>query len=141
MLTRLLPFAVAVWALTGSSCGNAAGLYRVSGKVLYQGAPAVGATVTFVRKAVADLLKEPTPQGVVQKDGTFTLTGPTGQGALPGEYIVLVEWKEGAGKVRGRAPELSALDRLKKRYLNPAKPLLTVTVEPKSNTLPPFELK
>jgi hypothetical protein len=116
-------------------------LYPVNGKVLVNGEPAVGATVTFVRKGSPDPLKEPTPQGVVGEDGTFTLSGPGGDGALPGEYAVLVEWKEGAGTKRGRAPALNAPDRLKKKYLDPSKPLLTATVEAKSNTLPPFELK
>jgi hypothetical protein len=122
-------------------CGNSAGLYPVSGKVTYQGEPAVGATVMFVRKGAADPLKEVTPQGVVGEDGMFTLSGPRGNGAVPGEYAVLIEWKEGAGKTKGRAPALNAPDRLKKKYLDPQKPLLTVTVEAKSNSLPPFELK
>ena len=131
----------ALGALFLASCGNSKGLYPVRGKVLCNGEPAAGATVTFVRKGVADPLNEPTPQGVVAEDGTFTLAGPSGVGAAPGEYAVLIEWKEGAGAKRGRAPALNAPDRLKKRYLDPNKPLLTATVEPKSNTLPPFELK
>jgi hypothetical protein len=122
-------------------CGNSSGLYPVSGKVLSNGEPAVGATVTFVRKGSTDPLKEPTPQGIVGDDGSFTLSGPGGDGAPVGEYAVLVEWKEGAGSKRGRAPALSAPDRLKKKYLDPNKPLLTATVEAKSNTLSAFELK
>jgi hypothetical protein len=140
MPTRFLPFAVAACALACSSCGNSSGLYPVSGKVLVNGEPAVGATVTFVRKGSTDPLKEPTPQGMVGDDGTFTLRGPGGDGAPPGEYVVLVEWKEGAGSKHGRAPALSAPDRLKKKYLDPNKPLLTATVEAKTNNLPPFDL-
>jgi hypothetical protein len=109
--------------------------------VLVNGDPAVGATVTFVRKGAADPFKEPTPQGTVGEDGTFTLSGPGGDGAPPGEYVVLVEWKEGAGKVKGRSPALSAPDRLKKKYLDPNKPLLSATVEAKRNDLPPFDVK
>jgi hypothetical protein len=120
---------------------NSSGLYPVSGKVLVNGEPASGATVTFVRKGSADPLKEQTLQGTVGDDGNFTLSGPAGEGAPAGEYVVLVEWKEGAGKTKGRAPALSAPDRLKKKYLDPNKPLLTATVEAKSNTLSPFELK
>jgi len=130
----------ALGALLLASCGNSNGLYPVRGKVLCNGEPAVGATVTFVRKG-ADPLHEPTPQGVVGEDGAFTLAGPAGKGAAPGEYAVLVEWKEGAGAKRGRAPALSAPDRLKKRYLDPNRPLLSATVESKSNDLPPFDLK
>jgi hypothetical protein len=124
-----------------AGCGDSSGLYPVSGKVTYQGEPAVGATVTFVRNGAADPLKEAAPQGLVGEDGTFTLAGPRGNGAVPGEYVVLVEWKEGAGKTKGRAPALNAPDRLKKRYLDPTHPLLTATIEAKSNTLPPFEVK
>jgi hypothetical protein len=141
MRLRLLSFAIVLCALTCSSCSDSHGLYPVSGRVLYRGAPAVGATVTFVRLKVVDRLGELTPQGVVREDGTFTLAGPTGQGALPGEYAVLIEWKDGAGKARRRAPALNAPDRLKKRYLDAKKPLLTATVEAHANNLPPFELQ
>jgi hypothetical protein len=123
-----------------AGCGSSNGQFPVAGKVLYKGEPAVGATVTFLRKD-ADRQHESPAQGVVHEDGSFTLAGPTGLGALPGEYVVLVEWKEGAGKKKGRAPALSAPDRLKRRYLDPNKPLLTAKVEPAANQLPPFELQ
>jgi hypothetical protein len=142
MRGRLLSAAIiAAWVAACAGCGNSSGLYPVSGKVLVNGEPAVGATVTFVRKGSAEPFKEPTPQGVVGEDGTFTLSGPGGDGAPAGDYVVLVEWKEGAGAKRGRAPALSAPDRLKKKYLDPNKPQLTATVEAKSNNLPPFDLK
>jgi hypothetical protein len=128
------------WALACAGCGNSSGIYPVSGKVLYRGEPAAGATVTFVRKGVTDRSQEQTPQGVVRADGTFSLASPLGAGAPPGEYAVLVEWKVGAGKVKGRSPGLNAPDRLNRRYLDPARPLLTAAVEAKPNSLPPFEL-
>ncbi|HEV3081913.1 MAG TPA: carboxypeptidase-like regulatory domain-containing protein [Gemmataceae bacterium] len=138
MRSRLSFAAVmAVSLLMFAGCGGLNGRYPVSGKVVYNGEPAVGAMVIFVSKDAPSQ----THQGVVGEDGTFTLAGPAGDGALPGEYTVLVEWKEGAGKSRGRSPGLSAPDRLKKRYLDPKKPLLTATVEAKTNNLPPFELK
>jgi hypothetical protein len=136
----ILPPLAAACLLACVGCGGRAGLYPVSGKVLHKGQPAVGATVTFVRKGATDRLQESTPQGVVREDGTFTLSGPLGDGAAPGEYAVLVEWKEGAGKAKGRSPGLSAPDRLKRRYLDANRPLLTATVEAKSNALAPFEL-
>jgi hypothetical protein len=140
MNSRFVFVALSACLVPCAGCGSN-GLYPVTGQVLVNGEPAVGATVTFVRTGSADPLKDPTPQGVVGEDGTFTLSGPGGDGAPPGAYVVLVEWKEGAGTRRGRAPALSAPDRLKKRYLDPKKPLLTATVEAKSNALPPFELK
>jgi hypothetical protein len=135
-------FTAAIAALFAALAGcGSTGRHPVSGKVLYNGQPAVGASVTFVRKGAGAATDHEAAQGVVQDDGTFTLAGPTGKGAPPGEYIVLVEWKEGAGKVKGRSPGLNAPDRLKKRYLDPNKPLLTATVETKTTQLPPFELK
>ena len=139
MTMRLL--ILAAFTLACTSCSNSSGLYPVSGKVLFNGEPAVGATVTFIRKGSDDPMKEPVEQGVVGADGTFALSGPAGDGAPPGDYVVLVEWKEGAGKQAGRAPALNAPDRLQKRYLDPANPLLTATVEAKANVLSPFELK
>ena len=136
----MLPLA-ATWLLIGTGCGDSNGLYPVSGKLLYKGEPAIGATVTFVRKGGAGRMEEQTPQGVVQEDGSFTLAGPLGKGAQTGEYAVLVEWKQGAGKVKGRSPALNSPDRLKQRYLNPDKPLLTATVEAKANSLPTFEIQ
>jgi hypothetical protein len=133
-------FLLAACALATASCGGPGeGLYAVRGKVFYKGEPATGATVSFVRKA-GDRSHDPTPQGVVGEDGSFTLSGPTGEGAAAGEYAVLVEWKEGAGG-RGRAPALSAPDRLKGRYLNAAKPLLSAEVKAAANDLEPFELQ
>ena len=109
-------------------CGRStSSIYPVSGMVLYRGEPAVGATITFVRKGVTNRMKEQTPQGVVGDDGSFSLASPVGNGAEPGDYAVLVEWKDGAGKGKGRSPGLNAPDRLKKRYLDPNKPLLTAT--------------
>jgi hypothetical protein len=137
MTARLI---VSALLLTCLGCGNTGGQFPVTGKVLYKGEPAVGATVTFLRKE-ADRRKESPVQGVVGEDGSFTLAGPGGSGALPGEYVVLVEWKTGAGKMKGRAPALTAPDRFKGRYFNPNNPVLTAKVEPRTNELPPFELQ
>jgi hypothetical protein len=141
MFARRFILGVAVAGVVlGAGC-DSRGLYAVTGKVLHNGQPAVGATVTFVRKDAANRLDEQAPQGVVQEDGSFTLAGPSGKGVAPGEYAVLVEWKEGAGSARGRAPALNAPDRFQRRYLDPARPLLTATVEAKTNRLPPFDVK
>jgi hypothetical protein len=138
-----LHFAVAVAGgiLACAGCGNPNGAYPVSGKVLYQGEPAKGAVVYFHRKNVTDPLQEHTPQGIVQEDGTFTLASPVGKGALPGEYVVLIEWKEGAGKVRARSPALAAPDRFRGRYMNLNNPRFQAEVKAEKNRLPPFELR
>jgi hypothetical protein len=98
MFRKLILFLITTAALACAACGEVNGLYPVQGKVLCEGKPATGATVYFHRKGDADSLKHSAPQGVVGDDGTFTLSGPQGQGALPGEYVVLVEWKQGAAR-------------------------------------------
>jgi hypothetical protein len=138
LLILTVVMGASVMAVAG--CGSG-GRYPVYGKVLYNGEPAVGANVTFVRTGAVAGSDIQAAQGTVQEDGTFVIAGSAGAGAIPGDYTVLVEWKEGAGKVKGRSPALSAPDRLKNRYMNPNKPLLTATVEAKSNHLPTFELK
>jgi hypothetical protein len=141
-MTKLTRLSVTTaFALTCIGCSEANGLYPVFGKVLYKGAPAVGATVYFHRKAATDGLAEQRLQGVVADDGSFTLASPVGTGAKPGEYVVLVEWKEGAGRRKGRSPALNAPDRLKHRYLDPKKPLLQAEIKPAANHLPPFEIQ
>jgi hypothetical protein len=141
MRTRLFfTIAAAGWAIACSSCGSSDGTYSVSGKVLYKGEPAKGAFVYFHRKGATDRLHEHIPQGIVGEDGAFTLASPNGAGALPGEYAVLIEWKEGAGKVRGRSPGLNAPDRFRGRYMNLNSPAFQVEVKQEKNRLPPFEL-
>jgi hypothetical protein len=133
--------ALAGGILASAGCGSRNGIYPVSGKVLYQGEPAVGAFVYFHRKGDGDRLREHIPQGIVGEDGSFTLASPAGQGALPGDYAVLIEWKEGAGTLRGRGPGLDARDRFHGRYMNVQKPQLMAEVKAERNRLEPFELR
>jgi hypothetical protein len=76
-----------------AGCGNDDGLgkkYSVSGKVTYKGQPVTKAKISFVpvgkdgRGAYGDV-----------ENGSFSLsTMAPGDGALPGEYIVLVDTRE-----------------------------------------------
>lgn len=126
----------AVLALSCVSCGN--GLYPVSGKVMYKGQPAAGAAVFFLRQG-ADPMNEPMIMGCVQKDGCFTLVcGSQGSGAPPGEYEVLIEWKDRANRGKGGARSLP--DKLRGRYADRLHPVLHASIKPKPNNLPPFEL-
>src|SRR5260370_39033126 len=125
-------------ALAGASCGNPHNLYRVSGKVTYRGAPAVGATVFFYRQG-GDRQNEHTVMVIVGQDGSFTVVcGPLGQGAPPGEYDVLIAWKRVSHQAKGQ-PQKGA-DRLKSRYADPKHPRLHAVVKAQRNDLPPFEL-
>ncbi|HZY83325.1 MAG TPA: hypothetical protein VFE78_00730 [Gemmataceae bacterium] len=135
--------AAAALALACCSCGN--GLSPVSGTLTYRGAPAAGATVHF-RRTGADPLNEQSVMGIVQADGTFTLVcGAQGPGAPPGEYEVLIEWRQGpspAGAARhGRGdPRRNPADRLKGRYADPKRPRFHAVIRAGANHLPPFEL-
>ena len=154
MLTRLvLVVLAAAWALPLAGCGNSAGVYPVSGKVLYKGEPAAGAVVYFQKQGELAPAHDLVPFGIVQNDGQFSLVSEgLGDGALPGTYSVLVEWTDktengvvpvkgsGASKLVKRVRLHAGPDRLKGRYFNNKKPLLTAEVKPGPNQLEPFEL-
>ena len=150
---------VPVLALSGlivacPGCGESNGLCPVSGRVSYKGEPAAGAVVSFIPRAGTDP-GAPVARGEVGDDGSFRLeSGDLGPGAAPGQYAVLVEWRQGpprthrldaaksVGKAaaRDRKPLLLADDRLKGRYVDVAHPRLSAEVKAGRNTLPPFEL-
>ena len=124
--------------LTGAGC-NRNSIYPVSGKVTYKGSPAAGATLFFYRQGVEPSNESTVILGVVQEDGSFELNcGSLGKGAPPGQYDVVVEWKQASGQNKGRPRH--GPDPLKGRYADPKHPLLHATVEAKPNVLPPFEL-
>ncbi len=140
-------------AIVAGGCGGPAGLVPVSGKVLYRGDPAAGAVVYFHRQVEPGSSSTPSPYGIVEDDGSYSLeTEGLGRGARPGAYTVLVEWRDkgdGVTAVKGRgnvklvkrSRVRSGPDRLQGRYFDIAKPLLHADVAEGSNTLPPFELK
>jgi hypothetical protein len=137
-MTKRWVATVAVMALVCASCGHSTKLYPVSGKVLYKGSPAAGATV-FLQRRGANPLHEQTIMGIVREDGSFTLVcGPQGPGAPPGDYDVLIEWKPRSGGAKGLAHQTP--DRLKGRYADPKHPLLQAVIRTEPNHLPPFEL-
>jgi len=127
----------AALVLACASC-NMNNTYPVSGKVTYHGSPASGAAVYFVRQG-GDASNDPAIMGIVQEDGSFELVcGPSGKGAPPGDYDVLIGWKRVRRPGPGRPQHVP--DRLNGRYADPTHPLLHATVEAKANYLPPFEL-
>jgi hypothetical protein len=77
--------------------------------------------------------------GIVEEDGAFTVVcGDLGKGAPPGEYDVLIHWRESSRQGKGLGEK--AHDRLHGRYADPARPLLQAVVKAETNHLPPFEL-
>lgn len=149
-----MTLAACVLAAALAGCGESNGLYPVYGQLKYKGEPASGATVYFHRQGPGTPSGE-VARGVVQTDGSFWLdTGDLGNGAAPGQYAVLVEWREGplrthrldtarsVGKAaaRGSKPLLIADDKLKGRYFDVIHPRLTAEVKAEKNNLPPIEL-
>jgi hypothetical protein len=136
MPKRFCIYAVGL-ALACTSCGDS-GLYPVRGHVTYKGTPAAGAAVHFYR-AGANSINEQSIMGIVAQDGSFELVcGHLGKGAPPGEYDVLIEWRQGPNEAKGLAHKVP--DKFKGRYANPKRPLLHAVVKPESNSLPTIEL-
>ena len=132
--------AITSLALICSGCSGSNGYYPVAGKIFHKGEPARGATIYFYPEGEMDRLHEHVPQGIVGDDGTFTLASPAGEGARPGSYAVLIEWKKEAGQLRGRGPGLDSPDRFRGRFMDPKHPVFRAEVKPEKNQLPPFEL-
>jgi hypothetical protein len=123
-------------ALACVSCNKT--IYPVSGKVTYNGSPASGAAVFFFLQG-SDSVNEPAIMGIVQEDGSFELVcGSLGKGAPPGDYDVLIEWKQVSGQ--GQVRPQHGPDKLKGRYADRKRPLLHAKVEARATDLPPFEL-
>ncbi len=98
IMRSVLVLALAILPAVLAGCGNAAGRFPVSGKVTYQGEPAAGAVVYFHRQMEPGSPSESIMYGIVEDDGSFQLTSDDlGNGARPGSYIVLVEWRDGSG--------------------------------------------
>jgi hypothetical protein len=124
--------------LACGSCANQ-GLYPVSGTVMYDGSPAVGAAVFFYHHG-GDPMNDHMLMGIVQDDGSFEIVcGSLGKGAPVGDYDVVVEWKQPTNQGKGLANH--ATDKLRGRYADPKRPLLHARIEAKANLLPPFELR
>ena len=117
-----------------AGCQSGSNLQPVVGRVLYLEEPAEGATVVF--QPVDSSSSSPTPRGIVQADGTFTLqTHPRGEGAPPGEYLVLVIWYS----PDARQTE-NAKNRLPARYSQPSESPLKATVGKGKNDVGTFRL-
>lgn len=144
VVRRSLPtclFALLVPAL--ASCSGDS-LNPVSGKVLANGKPAVGAIVAFHPEGTATV-NTITSTGTVGADGTFTLATGDEKGANPGKYVVTVVWpdpsKQPTEKQRLAGIAVDAPDLLGGRYASRAKSPLRAEIKPGENALEPFEVK
>ncbi len=133
----LRPVLCVIVPLAFSSCSGGNGLYPVSGKVTCNGQPADGATVFFFPHGSAKL-NDPIVMGIVRQDATFELVcGSLGKGAPPGDYDVVIEWRQRPSRNNSQR---IAPDKLAGRYADPKHPALHATVEAGTNELAPFEL-
>ena len=101
METRSLFWAVLPAALLAAGCagGGTAQPVKVRGVVKLDDKPIEGAMVVFLP---ADSKSGHNAQGVTRGDGSFQLsTYRDGDGALPGEYKVVVQYNEGVAAPAG----------------------------------------
>lgn len=130
-------------AIACTSCSSRDTLHPVHGRVRVKGEPAAGATVVFHREGPAG---QDLPTGIVDSEGSFTLTTGGKPGAPAGNYTVTVVWPE-TKKLTGKEPitmgaELvDGPDRLRGVYGSPQKSALKAEIKSGKNELDPFELK
>ncbi len=137
---RVLLLLLAAVALGGTACrrGGREPVYPVSGKVYYQGKPAAGATVTFVRRD-ALAAKATWPGGQVGPDGSFRLsTYKSFDGAPAGRYAVTIVYPSPERKENG---ENAGPDLLNGRYADAKTTPLSAEVKKGANNLEPFQLE
>jgi hypothetical protein len=123
-----------------AGCGGRKGprLYPVKGVVHINGEPAKGVNVMFTPIAPPQGGADPlSPVAVTGEDGSFRLMSfKPGDGAPAGDYQVTIIYPMDRFN-----KHLSGIDRLRGRFANPKTSGLAARVEPKSNELPPFDLK
>ena len=124
--------------MLGGACNKSAvKLYPVKGKVLFKDQPADGAQIVFRPVNEDPAAKLPAPYATVDADGSFSLhTEPHGEGAPPGDYIVMIMRYGADPKDPNKAANLLPL-----KYADPSKPILKATVKEGKNDLETFKLK
>jgi hypothetical protein len=130
------------WLTLGSSACNKSSikLYPVRGQVFYKNQPATSAQIVLQpqEQSGAGDAKAPQPMahGTVGADGSFALrTEPYGEGAVPGNYNVLITWYD----TNPKDPE-KPINKLPLKYADQSKPAIQVTVKEEKNELTPFKL-
>ncbi len=112
---------------------NGPRLYPVTGQVTVNGQPIALIRVQFrhTDQSLPGNLKMPV--GITDASGMFALsTFGDNDGAVEGEYVVTFEWLS--------SNDLGAWDKFGGRFANPNRSTFKIRIEPKRNTLAPFEL-
>lgn len=137
MTTRRVMFLpILAVCLTGIGCGDGwrAKTYPAAGRLTINGVAPEGARVHLHSVGQKVDQRNSSPWGIVQKDGTYTLsTYEKGDGAPPGEYKVTLRWP-----FEPNAPDLG--DRLGYAFATPEKSKWQVTIKEGDNQLPPIEV-
>jgi hypothetical protein len=158
----LVASALLLTMLSVAGCSNQpAGYSRAFGKLSYKGEPAAGALLMFHADGKPQSAELVVPSATVGDDGSFQLVSPTGDGAPPGKYKVLVSWpadssaaeasvesksktkttvSSGSSRRKNKLDSM-AKDRFKGRYLNVDTPLTTVEVKAEATDLGSLEIK
>lgn len=113
--------------------------YPVHGKVTLDGQPLTAGTVEFLVQAGQ---KGTGATGFIQKDGTFqmkTFSNTGMDGAVPGEYVVIVRMPEGPEYPNPK--EYKSLTKIPPKYAEGETSGLKVTIKEGDNELEPFDLK
>lgn len=133
--SRSWSLAVMLAVVMLSGCGHEgwkAKTYATRGTVIVNGAPAENVIVMFHSQGKPMDVRQSVPYGLTSADGAFEMTTyEKGDGVPAGEYGLTLYWPMG----KGNSP-----DRLAGAYLDPANPMMMVTIEKKRNELPPIKL-
>ncbi|MEW4486976.1 hypothetical protein AB1L42_02785 [Thalassoglobus sp. JC818] len=134
---RLSVSLLAVTLVFTVGCGKAdwqADTYPAMGTLTINGETPVGALVELHPKGEATDVRNSLPWGLVEEDGTFTLsTYEMGDGAPPGEYAVTIKWSPDVN-----SPTLA--DRLNGAFREPGQSQWTVTIAEEDNEIPAIEI-
>lgn len=136
---RAVVILAALAAVAATSCGGRKACYPVSGTVLVNGKPAPDCVVQFHSSDPADHEgpNRVIPVAMADENGKFKLsTYEANDGVPAGEYTVTFTWRQRSGLLKN---QFDGPDRLKGKY-NTKETGLKVTVEPKPQELPPFQL-
>ena len=136
-LRRQFIFILAVAAgLACTGCGEdwQAQTYPAHGRITINGEPPAGAVVELRSTGEQPDVRNSRPWGIVQEDGSFTLsTYEKGDGAPAGSYKVVVRWPPDVSQ-----PSLA--DRLNGAYANSEGSQWSVEIAEGENQLPPIEI-